>query len=92
MSQVGARAATRPDPDQVLVDIADYVCNYFVDSKEAYSTARYCLMDSLACSLLALNFPDCSRLLGPLVPGAEMAGGARSVSVGYCERLQHIVR
>lgn len=77
MSQIGARAATRPDPDQVLVDIADYVCLYAVDSDEAFSTARYCLMDSLACSLLALEFPDCVRLLGPLVPGADMTGGAR---------------
>ena len=83
MSQVGARAAKRPDPDQVLVDIADYVCLYAVDSDEAFSTARYCLMDSLACLLLALKFSDCTRLLGPIVPGAEMAGGARVPGTAY---------
>ena len=77
MSHVGARAANRPQPDQVLSDIADYVCNYEVTSEVALSTARYCLMDSLACGLLALKFPDCVRLLGPLVPGAELEGGAR---------------
>ena len=77
MTQVDARAARRPQSDQVLADIADYVCNYEVTSEVALSTARYCLMDSLACALLALKFPDCERLLGPLVPGAELAGGAR---------------
>lgn len=77
MSQIGIRTAQRPQPDQVLVDIADYVCDYDIQSEEAYSTARYCLMDSLACSMLAMNFPGCTRLLGPIVPGAEMNGGAR---------------
>jgi len=76
MSQIGTRAASRPDPDQVLVDIADYVCKYEIDSDEAFSTARYCLMDSLACGLMALKFQGCSRLLGPIVPGAEMKDGA----------------
>jgi 2-methylcitrate dehydratase len=77
MSRIAAKSADRPEPDQVLVDIADYVCDHSIDSEEAFSTARYCLMDSLACSLLAMKFPDCTRLLGPLVPGAVMAGGAR---------------
>ena len=77
MSQIGIRTAERPDYDQVLVDIADYVCNYEIESDEAYSTARYCLMDSLACAMLAMKFPGCTRLLGPMVPGSEMPGGAR---------------
>jgi 2-methylcitrate dehydratase len=77
MSHVDARAANRPEPDQVLVDIADYVCSFEIASEEALTTARHCLMDSLACGLLALKYPDCVRLLGPLVPGADMPGGAR---------------
>jgi 2-methylcitrate dehydratase len=77
MSHVGIRTTQRPKPDQVLVDIADYVCDYDILSAEAYSTARYCLMDSLACSMLAMKFPGCTRLLGPMVPGAEMRNGAR---------------
>ena len=83
MSQLGVKTANRPDPDKVLADIADYVCNYPIDSAEALSTARYCLMDSLACSLLALKFPDCTRLLGPLVPGSGLEGGARVPGTGY---------
>ena len=83
MSQVGARTATRPDPDQVLQDIANYVCDYEINSEDALSTARYCLVDSLACALLALKFPDCARLLGPIVAGAEMAGGARVPGTAY---------
>jgi 2-methylcitrate dehydratase len=71
------RSAQRPDPDQPLVDIADYVANYRIDSREAYDTARYMLLDSLACSMLAMKFPDCVKHLAPVVPGATLAGGAR---------------
>jgi len=77
VSQIGIRTAERPKYDKVLVDIADYVCSYRIDSDEAYSTARYCLMDSLACAMLAMKFPGCTQLLGPMVPGAEMKGGTR---------------
>lgn len=83
MSSVDIRAAQRPDPDQVLVDIADYVMDYEVESAEAYRTARYCLMDSLGCAMLALKFPECVKLLGPVVPGAEMAGGCRVPGTSY---------
>ncbi|MDQ3228249.1 MAG: bifunctional 2-methylcitrate dehydratase/aconitate hydratase [Pseudomonadota bacterium] len=60
-----------------MVDIADYVIDYQIDSQEAYDTARYMLLDSLACAMLALKFPDCVKHLGPLVPGATLPGGAR---------------
>ncbi len=83
MSQVDIRSTKRPDPDQVLVDIADYVCDYEITSEEAYTTARHCLMDSLACSMLALRFPECLKLLGPVVPGADMKGGARVPGTSY---------
>ncbi|HET7842621.1 MAG TPA: bifunctional 2-methylcitrate dehydratase/aconitate hydratase, partial [Xanthomonadales bacterium] len=77
MSHHDIRSARRPDPDQPLVDIANYVVDYYISSSEAYETARWCLLDSLACSLLALRFPECVKMLGPVVPGATMAGGAR---------------
>ncbi|SDX75304.1 bifunctional 2-methylcitrate dehydratase/aconitate hydratase [Paenibacillus sp. CF384] len=67
----------RPEPDQVLADMAAYVTDYTVDSELAYETARYCLMDTLGCGMLALNYPACTKLLGPIVPGAEMEGGVR---------------
>ncbi|MDX1569871.1 MAG: bifunctional 2-methylcitrate dehydratase/aconitate hydratase [Xanthomonadales bacterium] len=77
MSTHDRRSAARPDPDQPLLDIANYVCDYRVDSDEAYRTARYCVMDSLACALMALHHPECVKLLGPVVPGADMPGGAK---------------
>ncbi len=83
MLHVGIRTAQRPKPDQVLVDIAEYVCAYEIVSEEAYSTARYCLMDSLACAMLAMKFPGCTRLLGPVVPGAEMLNGSRVPGSSY---------
>ncbi|MFH1265825.1 MAG: MmgE/PrpD family protein, partial [Planctomycetota bacterium] len=70
-------SAKRPEPDRVLLDIADYVAHGTIASREAYSTARLCLMDSLACALLALEDSDCVRRLGPVVPGAVLPGGAR---------------
>ncbi len=74
---VSADRNIRPEPDQVLVDIADYVCDYEIDSIEAYDTARNCLMDSLGCGLLALRYPECRKLLGPLVEGTVVPHGAR---------------
>lgn len=67
----------RPGPDQLLVDIAEYVCQYEVKSDQAYDTARHCLIDTLGCGLLALNFPECSKHLGPIVPGTTVRNGAR---------------
>ena len=77
MSQTDIRSARRPDPDPVLVDIADYVCAENVDSEVAFETAHYCLMDTLACGFQALDYPACTKLLGPVVPGATLPGGAR---------------
>ena len=70
-------AETGRAPDEILIEIADYVLNYEVESEEAYTTARYCLMDTIGCGLLALRYPECTKLLGPIVPGAEVVGGAR---------------
>jgi len=67
----------RPAPDQVLVDIAEYALNYEVTSDLAYTTARACLIDTLGCGLEALDFPACTRLLGPIVPGTTVPNGAR---------------
>lgn len=63
--------------DSLLTDIADYVYHKNIDSQLAYDTARYCLMDSLGCGFLALRYPHCRRMLGPVVPGAQMDGGCR---------------
>ncbi|BAN48126.1 2-methylcitrate dehydratase [Metapseudomonas resinovorans] len=67
----------RPPYDQVIQTIADYVLDYRVESVEALDTARNCLLDSLGCALLALRFPECSKLLGPLVEGTVVPQGAR---------------
>jgi 2-methylcitrate dehydratase len=77
MSHHDIRSAERPAPDRVLVDIARYARDAQVTSDVAYETARYCLMDTLACGFQALAFPACTRMLGPVVPGATMPGGAR---------------
>src|SRR5437660_256748 len=67
----------RPAPDKVLTDIADYVTRYEVTSSEAYETARYCLMDTLGCGFEALEYPACTKLLGPIVPGTVVPNGAK---------------
>jgi len=77
MSHHDIRSTVRPQPDQPMVDIAEYVADYRVDSKEAFDTARYMLLDSLACAALAMDHKECVKHLGPLVPGAGMNGGAR---------------
>lgn len=67
----------RPAPDQVLVDIVDFVFRYEIQSELAYQTARFCLMDSLGCAFEALEHPACTRLLGPVVPGTTVPQGAK---------------
>jgi len=67
----------RPAPDQILIDIADYAASYVCTSEEAIDTARYNLMDALGCGLLALRYRECTKLLGPVVPGATLNDGAR---------------
>jgi 2-methylcitrate dehydratase len=73
----------RPDPDKVLVDIVDYVTRYKISSKEAYETARYCLMDTLGCGFEALQYPACTKLMGPIVPGTVVPNGAKVPGTSY---------
>src|SRR5258705_10337215 len=67
----------RPKPDKVLTLIADYATKYSVKSDAAYETARYCLMDTLGCGLEALEYPACTKLLGPIDPETVVPHGAK---------------
>jgi 2-methylcitrate dehydratase len=73
----------RPQPDQVLVDIADYVIGHPIDAPLAYETARNCLIDTLGCGLEALEYPACTKLLGPVVPGTVVPHGAKVPGTSY---------
>jgi 2-methylcitrate dehydratase len=83
MSHYTPDANLRPDFDPELTDIARYVSEQTITSADAYETARWCLMDSLGCALLALRYPECTKLLGPIVPGANLPGGARVPGTSY---------
>src|SRR5829696_8296174 len=73
----------RPDPDKALVDIAEYVTHFQIESAEAYDTARLCLMDTLGCGLEALTYPACTKLMGPIVPGTIVPNGAKVPGTPY---------
>jgi len=73
----------RPDYDQVVQDIVDYVRDYRIESEEAWQTAHYCLLDTLGCGLLALRFPECTKHLGPIVEGTMVPHGARVPGTSY---------
>ena len=83
MAAADIRSTVRPDWDEVLTGIADYVCDYDIDSELAFETAHYCLLDTLACGFLALDYPACTKLLGPVIPGASFPGGARVPGTSY---------
>jgi len=83
MSTHDLKSTHRPDPDALLVEIAEYARNFTIQSELAYETARYCLMDTLACGFQALKYPACTKLLGPVVPGATLAGGARVPGLNF---------
>ena len=67
----------RPPPDSLLVELAEYALNFNAPSDEALDTARWCLADTLACGILALGYPACAKLLGPVVQGTSIVHGAR---------------
>jgi 2-methylcitrate dehydratase len=73
----------RPAPDAELTNIADYVLANNLNSELAYTTARYCLMDTLGCGILALQYPACTKLLGPIIPGTSVPIGARVPGTNY---------
>jgi 2-methylcitrate dehydratase len=73
----------RPKPDKVLTDIADYVTGKKITSREAYNTARLCLMDTLGCGFEALSYPACTKLMGPVVPGTTVPNGAKVPGTSY---------
>src|SRR6202163_4254922 len=77
------KSAERPAPDEVLTAIADYALSFEIKSDLAYETAAYCLMDTLACGFQALKYPACTKLMGPVVPGAILSGGARVPGTAY---------
>ncbi len=68
---------------KVITDIADYALDYEIESEVAYTTAQYCLMDTLGCGLEALEYPACTKLLGPIVPGTVVPNGARVPGTSY---------
>lgn len=73
----------RPHPDQVIVDIATYVDEFDISSKEAIETARYCLMDTLGCGFEALQYPACTKLLGPVIKGTSVPDGVKIPGTNY---------
>ena len=85
MSAHAGESTLRPHPDKVLQDIADYVHSFKINSELAFETARLCLIDTIGCGLEALRFPDCTKLLGPVVEGTIVPNGAShwSRSTGY---------
>jgi hypothetical protein len=81
MSAHAGESTLRPEPDKVLQDIADYIHNYTIDSELAFETARLCLIDTIGCGLEGLRFPECTKLLGPVVEGTIVPNGLFLLSV-----------
>src|SRR5215469_8467382 len=83
MSAIEPETGRGSQADRLLQEIADYSLTGRIDSAEAWETARYCLLDALGCGLLALSYPACAKLIGPVVPGATLPGGARVPGTSY---------
>ena len=69
--------------DKEIIDIVDYVESYEIKSEVAYETAWNCLLDTLGCGLEALEYNECKKLLGPLVPGTIVTNGVRVPGTNY---------
>ncbi|MBV8606058.1 MAG: bifunctional 2-methylcitrate dehydratase/aconitate hydratase [Singulisphaera sp.] len=83
MPHAGPEISRRAEADGLLREIADYTLTAKIESEGAWETARYCLLDALGCGLLALGYPACGKLIGPIVPGASLPGGARVPGTSY---------
>ncbi|MBV8677458.1 MAG: bifunctional 2-methylcitrate dehydratase/aconitate hydratase, partial [Planctomycetaceae bacterium] len=83
MPHAGPEISRRAEADRLLQEIADYTLTAKIESEGAWETARYCLLDALGCGLLALGYPACGKLIGPIVPGASLPGGARVPGTSY---------
>ncbi|KAJ4464081.1 2-methylcitrate dehydratase [Lentinula edodes] len=83
MSGHGGGSTLRPEPDKVLQDIADYIHSYKIDSPLAFETARLCLIDTIGCGLEGLRFPECTKLLGPVVEGTIVPNGTKVPGTNY---------
>ncbi|KAJ7680544.1 MmgE/PrpD family-domain-containing protein [Mycena polygramma] len=83
MSNHAGESTLRPQPDKVLQDIADYVHSYDIKSDLAYETARLCLIDTIGCGLEGLRFPECAKLLGPVVEGTIVPNGTKVPGTNY---------
>ncbi|MGH7996144.1 MAG: bifunctional 2-methylcitrate dehydratase/aconitate hydratase [Opitutaceae bacterium] len=83
MAVPALRSNVRPPPDRLFVEIAEFSLQAKSASEEALDTARWCLLDAMACGILALRHPACTKLLGPQVPGLSMTAGARVPGTRY---------
>ncbi|RZI51770.1 bifunctional 2-methylcitrate dehydratase/aconitate hydratase [Aeribacillus pallidus] len=83
MAEVLVKNNENRQTDKLLEEIADYVLNKEIQSKEAFETARYVLLDTLGCGILALRYPECTKLLGPIVPGTIVPNGCRVPGTSY---------
>ncbi|HVP17911.1 MAG TPA: bifunctional 2-methylcitrate dehydratase/aconitate hydratase [Spirochaetia bacterium] len=74
---------SQPEADRLLIDIAEYVSRSPLESDAAFEAASWSLADSLGCAMLALEFPECRRRLGPVVDGAVLSPGSRVPGTGF---------
>jgi len=83
MTQAVHMGKQSTDFDDAIASIANYIHEYKVTSEEAFNTAALCLVDTLGCGILALKFPECTKLLGPIIPGSKVPGGSRVPGTNY---------
>ncbi|MEK4873650.1 bifunctional 2-methylcitrate dehydratase/aconitate hydratase [Bacillus sp. FSL W8-0102] len=83
MGEVLVKNNEKQQVDPLLNEIADYVLDKEIKSNEAFETARYVLIDTLGCGILALRYPECTKLLGPIVPGTIVPNGSRVPGTSY---------
>jgi len=83
----------RPDYDKIITDIAQYVYSYKVESDLALETAKNCLIDTIGCGLLALQFPACTKMLGPIVEGTSVPYGVRvpGTNLIWTQSKEHLI-
>lgn len=73
----------RPEPDEVLKDIASYVHETNISSRLALDTAKLCFLDTLGCGLAALKYQQARDIIKPIVPGTIVPNGTKVLGTDY---------
>lgn len=82
-SDISGDRNEQPEPDEIIVKLAEYVHQAEVTDEETLEAAHLAMLDAFACAILAQKEIKCKQLLGPIAPGTIVPTGSRVPGTNY---------